>query len=118
MNGINISQARAYELSEHFEVYLSPTTGFWICTDGIDQDTYTYSIYKTGDKIEEIPNDAFRFTFEITLSEASQKYNIPYPTLAEWARTNKLDSRKSGGTWLTTPQAIERLLKKGGDSNG
>jgi len=112
MQGVNVSQARAYQMSERFEIYLRPSGGFWIRTDNVDSETYTYHIYKTGDIIAEIPNDAFRFIFEITLSEASDIYGIPYPTLAEWSRIGKLDARKSGGTWLTTKQAVEIAIER------
>ena len=103
MIGINCSEARAYEFRKQVAVYLSPSTGFWIATDGRPG-------YRTGDKIEEIPADAFPFSFEITITEAAENYQIPYSTLAEWVREGKLDARKSGGTWLTTPEIIEQFL--------
>jgi hypothetical protein len=112
MQGVNCSQARAHELQKVARVYLSQSTGFWLRTDNLSQKIYTYKVYRTGDKVQEIPADAFLFTFEMTLTEASATFGIPYPTLAEWARLGKLDARRSGGTWLTTLQAIERATAK------
>jgi len=58
MKGINVSQARAEELSAHFETYHDPNTGFWIRTDNVSRTDFTYAIYKTGDVEQEIPSDA------------------------------------------------------------
>ena len=111
MQGIQVSQARAHELSDRCEAFLSSSTGFWIRTDNVNSEFYTYRIYVTGDVIQEIPEDAFRFVFEITLTEAATIYDIPYSTMAAWAREGKLDARKSAGIWLTTHRALKAITK-------
>jgi excisionase family DNA binding protein len=44
----------------------------------------------------------------MTVSEASDWYSIPKPTLYRAAAEGRLDARKSGGTWLVERQAMER----------
>lgn len=44
---------------------------------------------------------------EESLSALSGKMDIPYDTLAKYAREGKILARKSGGVWLSTMRAIE-----------
>lgn len=53
----------------------------------------------------------------LALAEAASIYNMPYSTLAEFARDGKLAARQSGKTWITTPGDIEAMLEKR-SSNG
>jgi hypothetical protein len=48
----------------------------------------------------------------ITLSEAASVSEIPYSTLAEWAREKKLLARQSGSIWLTTRQALDEAIAR------
>ena len=57
MEGINISQRRAENLKE-FSIYLDRETGFWIATEGLGKVDYTYRVYRTGDKVDTIPDAA------------------------------------------------------------
>lgn len=59
MSGVKVSQARANDLkAKGFEVYIDSETGFWVRTDNISRQDYTYKVYKTGDVEENIPNSA------------------------------------------------------------
>jgi hypothetical protein len=47
----------------------------------------------------------------LALAEAAELYDLPYSTLAEWAREGKIKARQSGKTWITTPEAVERFKR-------
>ena len=114
MKGIQVSQARAADLAARgFEIHLSPSTLFWICTDNVSRQDFTYKIYKTGDKEDQIPSDAFPFEFEMSLSEAADLSGLAYSTLAQAAREGRIEARRSGATWLTTRVAIKEAIEKG-----
>ena len=46
----------------------------------------------------------------ITLAEAAERYGFNHRFLSELARKGRLNARKSGGVWLTTPEAIEEYI--------
>lgn len=46
----------------------------------------------------------------ITLAEAAELYGFNHRFLSELARKGRLAARKSGGVWLTTPQAVEAYI--------
>ena len=47
----------------------------------------------------------------ITLGEASEMYGFHHNYLAELARKGRLEARKSGKIWLTTPAAVEEYIR-------
>jgi hypothetical protein len=47
----------------------------------------------------------------ITLAEAAEMYGFNHRFLSELARKGRLRARKSGGVWLTTPEAIEAYIR-------
>ena len=47
----------------------------------------------------------------ITLAEAAEMYGFNHDYLSELARKGRLDARKSGGVWLTTPAAVEEYVR-------
>ncbi|MFA4945909.1 MAG: hypothetical protein WC789_14575 [Lentisphaeria bacterium] len=49
----------------------------------------------------------------ITLEEGSQRYQLAYSTLAQAVREGRLEARRSGKTWLTSPGAIEQAIAGG-----
>lgn len=50
-------------------------------------------------------------TRPITLAEAAEMYGFNHDYLSELARKGRLDARKSGGVWLSTPAAIEEYIR-------
>lgn len=46
----------------------------------------------------------------LTLAEASERYGLSPPYLAQIARSGRLQARKFGKTWVTTPAAVEAYL--------
>lgn len=50
-------------------------------------------------------------TRPITLAEAAEMYGFNHDYLSELARKGRLDARKSGGVWLTTPTAVEEYIR-------
>jgi hypothetical protein len=62
MDSVSISQRRGEELAaQGYEIYLSPAEGVFVAVP--DQATWS-AIYKGGDKIEPLPEDAFRLDGE------------------------------------------------------
>lgn len=49
-------------------------------------------------------------TRPITLAEAAEIYGFNHRFLAELARKGRLEARKSGGVWLTTPADVEDYI--------
>lgn len=54
----------------------------------------------------------------ITLAEAKALFGVPYSTLGAAVAAGHLKARKSGHTWLTTPEAVSRWLSKAGHRPG
>lgn len=47
----------------------------------------------------------------ISLAEAAEIYGFDHDYLGELARKTRLRARKSGGVWLTTPEAVEEYIR-------
>jgi len=49
----------------------------------------------------------------ITLMEVSDRFGIPYSTIAQAAREGRIGVRREAGTWLTTEHAIGEAIRAG-----
>ena len=49
----------------------------------------------------------------LTLMGASERFNIPYSTVAQAAREGRLSARRETGTWLTTEEAVQDAIDDG-----
>lgn len=59
MNGILVSAYRAHAAHMNgFKTFIDPNRGYWVETDGVTPETIRYRLYKTGDVVQEIPEDA------------------------------------------------------------
>jgi excisionase family DNA binding protein len=49
----------------------------------------------------------------MTITEAAEYIGLAYSTLAQAAREGRIDAWRSGGTWLTTVEALEEAIEAG-----
>ena len=73
MMGCRITEPHAMELyAQGFEIYLAWNSGFWVRTDNMTEDQWTFKVYRTGYEQERIPDHAFPHPF--TQEEMAQLY--------------------------------------------
>ena len=49
------------------------------------------------------------YTESLTLREASERFNIPVPTLRQWIYTHRLQAERRGTMLFVKPEDVERI---------
>jgi|GEM_PF-4903130 len=80
---------------------------YYMLTDRLDLEM-TVDLFFTAIDYHWFPPQIFRFEErEESLSHLAEVTNIPYNTLARYAREGRIVARKSGGVWLSTLSAVK-----------